>query len=117
MVVDIQWYEPNARAHGYRKNAQLTMDSYGRLTPAVNLFPSAANGNGFKPLGDYVHSEGLKFGIHILRGIPRHAVRANAPDFGTPVRAGEIAGHEIAVLLERRHVRPGYESARRPGLL
>ena len=77
IVVDIQWYEPNAQAHGYRPNAKLIMDAYGRLIPAPNRFPSAANGQGFKPLADYVHSKGLKFGIHILRGIPRQAVAEN----------------------------------------
>jgi alpha-galactosidase len=74
IVVDIHWYEPNAKAHGYRPNAELAMDGNGRLIPALNRFPSSANGQGFKALADHVHSEGLKFGIHILRGIPRQAV-------------------------------------------
>lgn len=56
IVVDIQWYEPEAKAGGYRPNAFLVMDDYGRLLPAENRFPSAANGSGFKPLADYVHS-------------------------------------------------------------
>ncbi len=51
----------------------LCMDQYSRLLPSVKRFPSAANGAGFKPLADYVHSRGLKFGIHIMRGIPRQA--------------------------------------------
>ena len=91
IVIDIQWYEPNARAHGYRPNAQLVMDPNGRLTPAVNRFPSSANGNGFKPIADYVHSKGLKFGIHILRGIPRQAVAENVPILESSVHAAEIA--------------------------
>jgi alpha-galactosidase len=91
IVVDIQWYEPNARAHGYRPNAELLMDAYGRLLPAPNRFPSAANGRGFTPLAEYVHQKGLKFGIHIMRGIPRQAVRKNLPVYGTKVRASEIA--------------------------
>jgi alpha-galactosidase len=91
IVVDIQWYEPLAKAHGYRPNAQLAMDSDGRLIPAENRFPLAANGQGFKPLADYVHSKGLKFGIHILRGIPRQAVAQNTPVLGTNVHARDIA--------------------------
>ncbi len=91
IVVDIQWYEPNAKSGGYRPNAELTMDEYGRLLPALNRFPSAANGEGFRPLADYVHSKGLKFGIHILRGIPRQAVRLNLPILNTPFRAQDIA--------------------------
>jgi alpha-galactosidase len=91
IVVDIQWYEPNAKAHGYRENAELVMDDYGRLLPATNRFPSAANGKGFKPLADYIHRQGLKFGIHIMRGIPRLAVKNNLPVRGTGVRAQDVA--------------------------
>jgi alpha-galactosidase len=91
IVIDIQWYEPNAQAHGYRPNAQLSMDSNGRLVPAVNRFPSAANGQGFKAIADYVHSKGLKFGIHILRGIPRQAVAQNTPILGTTFHAADVA--------------------------
>ncbi len=91
IVVDIQWYEPNAQAHGYRPNAQLAMDSYGRLIPAANRFPSSANGKGFKPLADYVHSKGLKFGIHILRGIPRQAVAQNVLILNSNVHAADVA--------------------------
>ena len=77
IIVDIQCYEPNAKSHGYRKFAELDIDEFGRLIPAENRFPSAANGNGFKLLADYIHSLGLKFGIHIMRGIPRQAVKNN----------------------------------------
>jgi hypothetical protein len=91
IVVDIQWYEPKAKAHGYRPNAELVMDKYGRLTPALNRFPSAANERGFKPLADYVHKLGLKFGIHVMRGIPRQAVRANTPVLGTKLYAQDVA--------------------------
>lgn len=91
IVVDIQWYEPNAKAHDYDPGARLTMDAYGRLMPAPNRFPSAANGVGFKALADYVHSKGLKFGIHIMRGIPRQAVSANLPIKGTELHAQDIA--------------------------
>jgi alpha-galactosidase len=91
IVVDIQWYEPNAGGHDYREGAPLTMDEHGRLLPAPNRFPSAGGGAGFKSLAAYVHSEGLKFGIHIMRGIPRQAVERNLPILGTSYRAAEIA--------------------------
>jgi alpha-galactosidase len=94
IVVDIQWYEPEAKAGGYRQNASLVMDNYGRLLPAPNRFPSAADGAGFRALADYVHSKGLKFGIHILRGIPRQAVRQNLPLFNSPFHAQDIANRE-----------------------
>jgi hypothetical protein len=91
VVVDIQWYEPAATGYDYHKGAPLTLDAYGRLQPAVNRFPSAAGGNGFKGLADYVHGLGLKFGIHLLRGIPRQAVDANLPVLGTALHAQDIA--------------------------
>ncbi|MGH9497094.1 MAG: glycoside hydrolase family 27 protein [Candidatus Sulfotelmatobacter sp.] len=91
IVVDIQWYEPNAQGHDYKPGAPLTIDEFGRLMPAVNRFPSSANGAGFKPLADYVHSKGLKFGIHIMRGIPRQAVQKNLPIKGSSFRAADVA--------------------------
>lgn len=91
IVVDIQWYEPNASSADYNMDAELVMDEYSRLMPAVNRFPSAANNQGFKPLADYIHSLGLKFGIHILRGIPKQAVRQNAKILNSEHHAAEIA--------------------------
>jgi alpha-galactosidase len=91
IVVDIQWYEPNAQGHDYTPGAPLTMDDYGRLMPAPNRFPSSADGAGFKPLADYIHGKGLKFGIHIMRGIPRQAVENNLPIKGTKYHAPDIA--------------------------
>jgi alpha-galactosidase len=96
IVVDIQWYEPNAQGHDYKPGAPLTMDEFGRLMPAANRFPSSANGAGFKPLADYVHGKGLKFGIQIMRGIPRQAVEKNSPIKGTPYHAADIADKENA---------------------
>ena len=91
VVVDIQWYEPNATGFEYRKGAVLDMDEWGRLLPAVNKFPSAADGVGFAALGRYVHDKGLKFGIHLMRGIPRQAVEKNLAVKGTSVRARDVA--------------------------
>jgi hypothetical protein len=91
VVVDIQWYQPSARGHSYEVGARLAMDGFGRLLPAENKFPSSVNGAGFKPLADYVHALGLKFGIHVMRGIPREAVRAALPIKGTPYHATDVA--------------------------
>lgn len=91
ITVDIQWYEPNATGFNYTNNAPLVMDEWGRLTPATNRFPSAADGAGFKPLADYVHSKGLKFGIHMMRGIPRQAWQQDLPVKGTAHTARDIA--------------------------
>ena len=91
IVVDIQWSEPVASSNEYHPFADLNMDEYGRLIPAVERFPSSAGGKGFGPLADYVHSLGLKFGIHIMRGIPRNAVHKNVTIKGTDIKARDIA--------------------------
>lgn len=91
IVVDIQWYEPGANSSLYRPFVELEMDEFSRLIPAVNRFPSAAEGKGFKPLSDYVHSLGLKFGIHIMRGIPRQAVHQNTAILNSAHTARDIA--------------------------
>jgi alpha-galactosidase len=70
----------------------LAMDKWGRLTPNTNKFPCAFGGKGFKPLADYVHSQGLLFGIHVMRGIPRQAVWAHSPvENGGGITADRIA--------------------------
>jgi len=91
IVVDYYWYFPYPKTDQHEEDLEVAMDDYGRLLPATNRFPSAARGQGFKPLADYVHARGLKFGIHIMRGIPRAAVRKNLPIWGTTVRAQDVA--------------------------
>jgi alpha-galactosidase len=60
-------------------------------SPRQTGFPRPADGRGFKPLADYIHGLGLKFGIHIMRGIPRRAVRANLPIEGSKAHASDAA--------------------------
>ena len=82
-VVDYLWFDPSQATPPIAHHGPLAMDAFGRLLPAVNKFPSARHGAGFKPLADRTTALGLKFGIHIMRGIPRQAVAANTPIFGT----------------------------------
>ena len=91
VVVDMEWFVTNPTPEGNSKTSQYSLDDSGRYTPAINRFPSAANDAGFKPLADYVHSLGLKFGIHILRGIPRRAVEKNLPIAGSSYHAADAA--------------------------
>ena len=91
VVVDEGWYVTNQAARAGGAAAQFSLDAYGRYVPAVNTIPSAEQGAGFKPLAGYVHSLGLKFGIHILRGIPKEAVFKNMPIAGTSFRARAAA--------------------------
>jgi alpha-galactosidase len=94
IVVDFLWSYDNPVGSNignpFQKNLQdgsyipwLTMDNYGRLMPQPTKFPSAFGSKGFAPLAAYVHSLGLKFGIHVMRGIPRQAVWAKSPVKGT----------------------------------
>lgn len=91
VVCDIQWYEPSAQTHEYHPFADLCMDEYSRVIPAENRFPSSAGGKGFRPIADEIHAMGLKFGIHIMRGVPRQAVCRNTRILGTDKTARQIA--------------------------
>lgn len=91
IVVDIEWSEPQQLGPDYPVHSKSEIDEFGRFVPAVSKFPSAAGGRGFGPLADHLHRKGLKFGVHIVRGIPRLAVERNTPIEGTPFRAADIA--------------------------
>ena len=91
VVVDIQWYQPEADDYDYKSFPNNLLDDWGRHIPAANRFPSAANGAGFKPLADYVHGLGLKFGIHIMRGIPRMAAHLHLPIIGSEYTCDQAA--------------------------
>lgn len=91
IVVDIQWYTDSTKGYKYADKPEITMDPWGRLLPVASKHPSAADGKGFKPLADYVHAKGLKFGVHLLRGIPRRAVELNTPILGSTAKAADIA--------------------------
>lgn len=91
VVVDSGWYVNNHAAGYNAETAEFSLDEFGRYTPATNTIPSAANGAGFGPLADYVHSLGLKFGLHILRGIPKEAVRKNLAIQGLQFHAQDAA--------------------------
>lgn len=95
IVVDIEWYSYDAGTqrdrYQYIPFWKVAMDEYSRLLPCPDRFPSSGNGQGFKPLADYVHNLGLKFGIHIMRGIPRNAAHNHGKILGTTLTANEIA--------------------------
>lgn len=88
IVVDFRWYDQLASDKPQNPRGDL-IDEYGRCIPAPNRFPSATNGVGFKALADQIHAMGLKFGIHIMRGIPRKAVEEDLPIAGSPFTAAQ----------------------------
>lgn len=112
VVVDLCWFSPTAHKDTYKKpNIDQLIDGYGRLIPCPKKFPSSADGKGFKPLADYIHSLGLKFGIHIMRGIPWQAVEQNTPILGSRATARDIAQPENMCLWYRSM--PGVNMASR----
>ena len=90
-VIDEGWFMVNPQDRPHPELLKLLVDANGRYIPVPARFPSsiaggtttesaaANNSAGLKPLGDWVHAQGLKFGIHFVRGIPRISVDANLP--------------------------------------
>jgi hypothetical protein len=103
IVIDWAWYYPGSGTGSPNQNAslqpRLRMDGNGRLLPDTTRFPSASGTNGFRPLADYIHAAGLKFGVHLMRGIPRQAVADNVPILGTSCRANQINNNTTAAWL------------------
>ncbi len=99
-IVDFCWsyplkgeiYPPNQKYENGVFDVELCLDEYGRPIPAPSKFPSA-NGS-FKYLADYCHERGLKFGIHLMRGVPRQAVERKLPIYGTDYACDSIISGE-----------------------
>jgi hypothetical protein len=94
IVIDARWYDSvspydDRNFTRERAGAKLFADEFGRMLPATNRFPSAADGKGFKPLADEIHAMGLKFGVHMMRGIPRQSVNAKTPIEGGSFTAAD----------------------------
>ena len=91
--------EPRRNIPTTQANPALTLDDHGRFLPAPNRFPSSAGGNGFKPLADYLHADGLKFGIHIMRGIPKIAHQpTDALPKGYPIAGSTYSTLDVPVV-------------------
>ncbi|WP_446742722.1 glycoside hydrolase family 27 protein [Silvibacterium acidisoli] len=87
VVVDEGWYLAHPENAGKKGADQgFTVSANGLYQPATDRFPE-----GFKPLVDSVHAMGLKFGIHIVRGIPKGAVEKNLPIAGSSLHASDAA--------------------------
>ena len=89
VVVDEGWYLDHPGAKGDAQGFNISPD--GRYMPAASRFSSSNPGEGLKALADYAHSLGLKFGIHIIRGIPRKAVDENLPIADSSFHAADAA--------------------------
>lgn len=93
VVVDAGWYlAPGITTANFKQPRPAQhLDAFGRLLPAPHKFPSAAGGRGFRPLADRIHALGLKFGLHLMRGLPWQAAEGDLPVWNSPLRAAAIA--------------------------
>jgi alpha-galactosidase len=108
-VIDEGWFFFNPQDRPRPNTLVYAIDANGRYVPVPARFPSAGaatppaaadasvklaaniQSTSFKPLGDYVHAQGLKFGIHIVRGIPRASVERNLPIADSAFHATDAA--------------------------
>lgn len=67
--------------------SSLVIDAFGRPYPRADLFPSAADGRGLRPLADRVHALGLRLGVWMNRGMDDSAYAANTPIWNSTLRA------------------------------
>jgi alpha-galactosidase len=90
-VIDAGWFgefelQPGTMYPAEKHAKKMKINAFGLLQPSDTYFP-----NGLKPIIDRCHELGLKFGLHLMRGIPRAAVEANVPIKGTNYFANDIA--------------------------
>ncbi|WP_241655074.1 glycoside hydrolase family 27 protein [Granulicella sibirica] len=93
-VIDEGWFLKNPQDRPTPEKLQFELDANGRYIPVPSRFPSAIDhdeNTGFVALGAFVHAQGLKFGIHIVRGIPRESVDRNLPVAGSHFTAKDVA--------------------------
>ena len=113
-VIDEGWFFFNPQDRPHPDTLMYALDANGRYVPVPARFPVGCGARrsrhavppepatppklaatiqetSFKPLADWVHSQGLKFGIHIVRGIPRASVERNLPIAGSAFHAADAA--------------------------
>ncbi len=90
-VLDAGWFRHYVLKQGEiwptdGDKAHLNIDEYGRFIPSGVLFPG-----GLQSIIEKAHKHGIKFGLHMMRGIPREAVEKDLPVKGTNYSAKDIA--------------------------
>jgi alpha-galactosidase len=93
-VIDEGWFLKNPQDIKTPERLIYEVDENGRYNPVPERFPSAivdGKNEGFRALGEYVHAQGLQFGIHVVRGIPREAVKQNLRVANSHFHARDVA--------------------------
>ncbi len=88
-TTDAMWYRQK-QGDGY----VFSTDEYGRPVPFPEKYPSSVNGAGFKALADYAHSLGLKFGLHMMRGMNTWMLGRGASIKGTLTPLEDVIDYE-----------------------
>ncbi|KAF8390520.1 hypothetical protein HHK36_025047 [Tetracentron sinense] len=83
VVVDYLWYRRKVEGAYTNSLGFDVIDEWGRMIPDPDRWPSSRGGKGFTEIATKVHRMGLKFGIHVMRGISTQAVNANTPILDT----------------------------------
>ncbi|CAO2828877.1 unnamed protein product [Amaranthus hypochondriacus] len=83
VVVDYLWYRRKVPGAYTDASGFDVIDEWGRMVPDPDRWPSSKGGKGFSEVAKKVHDMGLKFGIHVMRGISAQAVNANTPILDT----------------------------------
>ncbi|GAY36223.1 hypothetical protein CUMW_020720 [Citrus unshiu] len=77
VVVDYLWYRKKVKGAHIDSEGIDLIDEWGRMVPDPERWPSSKGGKGFTEIAKKVHDIGLKFGIHVMKGISTQAVNAN----------------------------------------
>lgn len=93
-VIDNGWFgeyklKPGTLYPLEKHAADVRLNEYGHVVPSKTYFPG-----GLTRITKRCHELGLKFGIHMMRGIPRKAYDMNLPIKGTSFKARDIADIE-----------------------
>ena len=112
VVVDFRWYDSKADGIRVQNPEGVTIDAIWPVHSADESFSLRRRRRTASTRSPTrLHAMGLKFGIHIMRGIPRGLLRQNPPIAGSEFKAaqavlpeGDIEPH---LRLEPRHVRRG----------
>lgn len=90
-VIDNGWFgeyklQPGSIFAAEKHAHDVRINEFGHFLPSKVYFPS-----GIRHLAERCHDLGLKFGVHLMRGIPRKAYQMDLPIKGTPHTARDIA--------------------------
>uniref|UniRef100_A0A0E0JJK6 Alpha-galactosidase n=1 Tax=Oryza punctata TaxID=4537 RepID=A0A0E0JJK6_ORYPU len=78
-VIDYLWYRKYVDGAYTDSYGFDNIDEWGRPFPDLQRFPSSRNDKGFSQIANKVHGMGLKFGIHLMKGISLQAVNESTP--------------------------------------